>query len=66
MGTEYLPLSRTQLVFARLLTALLTGEIATWAAPRHTRPWRLGLIAGPVTGALMLWPLLTLAPASVS
>jgi len=67
VGTEYLPLSGTQLVFAWTLVALLTGELATGAAPRATRPWRLGLIANLVTGTLMLWPMLILtAPASLS
>jgi hypothetical protein len=65
VGPEYIPLTGTQLVFAwlliALLIALLSGEIATWAAPRHTRPWHLGVIAMLVTGTLMLWPLLTLS-----
>jgi hypothetical protein len=66
MGTEDIPLTGEQFAFAWLLLALLIGEVATWAAPRRTRPWRLGLVANLVTGTLLLWPLLTLAPASFS
>ena len=61
MEIAFIPLTGTQLAFAWLFTALLVGEIATWAAPRRTRPWRLGLIANLVTGTLILWPLLTFA-----
>lgn len=41
-----------------ILTAVLIGEIATWAAPPRTRPRHHALIAAMVTGTLILIPVL--------
>ncbi|TDU03278.1 hypothetical protein EDD99_1697 [Streptomyces sp. 846.5] len=45
-----------------LLAAVLIGEIATWAAPKGTRPWNHALVAVTVSATLVLIPVLAFGP----
>jgi hypothetical protein len=66
MGYVYaFELSERQQTALWLLTAVLIGEIATWAAPRRARPWHHIVVATAVTGTLVLIPLLALGPGIV-
>ena len=64
MGSVYtyeLPLSGPDFTLLWLLTAVLVGELATWAAPRGTSPQNQALVATGVSAVLVLMPLLALS-----